>query len=156
MATLWPGYPQDLAAQLFAFSIIPYSGFLYCLTKSKETPPLALGGFYFLLVFVFGTIPAGIYGRAFTFNTFLVRAMNITCWSCDRGLRKQSTVDGWPMLLWYCPGDAVFLCMLCYLISASRWNRRVFTCGSTVWLLIYLGVFLQRSQDTNRDDIGQC
>lgn len=55
--------PQDLAAQLFAFSIIPYSGFLYCLTKSKETPPLALGGFYFLLVFVFGTIPAGIYAK---------------------------------------------------------------------------------------------
>jgi len=54
---------QDLAAQFFAFSIIPYSGFLWCLTKSKKTPPLALGGFYFLLVFVFGTIPAGIYAK---------------------------------------------------------------------------------------------
>lgn len=55
--------PQDVAAQLFAFSIIPYSGFLYCLTKSQKTPPLALRGFYFLLVFVFATIPAGIYAK---------------------------------------------------------------------------------------------
>ncbi len=53
---------QDLAASLFAFSIVPYAGFLYCLTRSKKAPPLALFGFYFLLVFVFGTIPAGIYG----------------------------------------------------------------------------------------------
>jgi Protein of unknown function (DUF3593) len=53
---------QDLAASLFSFSIIPYAGFLYHLTRSKKAPPLALFGFYFLLVFVFGTIPAGILG----------------------------------------------------------------------------------------------
>jgi len=49
---------------LFAFSIIPYAGFLYHLTRSKKAPPLTLFGFYFLLVFVFATIPAGIYGKA--------------------------------------------------------------------------------------------
>ena len=56
--TLTETIPQNL----FAFSIIPYSGFLYHLTKSKKAPPLVLFGFYFLLVFVFATIPAGIYG----------------------------------------------------------------------------------------------
>ena len=34
------------------------------MTRSKKTPPLALFGFYFLLVFVFGTIPAGILGTS--------------------------------------------------------------------------------------------
>ncbi len=53
-----------MAAQLFASSIFPYAAFLYFLTKSKKTPRLALFGFYFLLVFVFATIPAGIYGEA--------------------------------------------------------------------------------------------
>jgi Protein of unknown function (DUF3593) len=47
---------------MFSFSIIPYAGFLYHLTRSKKAPPLALFGFYFLLAFVFGTIPAGIIG----------------------------------------------------------------------------------------------
>lgn len=55
---------QSVAAQLFASSIFPYAAFLYFLTKSKKTPGLALFGFYFLLVFVFATIPAGIYGEA--------------------------------------------------------------------------------------------
>lgn len=54
---------QSIAPQLFAFSIIPYSGFLYYLTKSKQAPPVALFGFYFLLVFVAVSIPAGIYGE---------------------------------------------------------------------------------------------
>ena len=54
---------QDVAGSLFAFSIIPYAAFLYYLTKSKQSPPLTLFGFYFLLVFVFATIPAGIYGE---------------------------------------------------------------------------------------------
>ena len=53
---------QSLAANLFASSIFPYAAFLYYLTKSKKTPGKALFGFYFLLVFVFATIPAGIYG----------------------------------------------------------------------------------------------
>lgn len=55
---------QTLPQNLFAFSIIPYAGFLYHLTRSKQAPPLTLFGFYFLLVFVFATIPAGIYGKA--------------------------------------------------------------------------------------------
>ena len=46
----------------FGTSIVPYSVFLYFLTKSKQAPGLLLFGFYFLLVFVFATIPAGILG----------------------------------------------------------------------------------------------
>lgn len=57
-ATLLDTLPQNL----FAASLFPYLGFLYHLTKSKQAPPLVLFGFYFLLVFVFLTIPAGIYG----------------------------------------------------------------------------------------------
>lgn len=48
---------------LFAVSLFPYLGFLYFLTKSGQTPRLALLGFYLLLVFVGVTIPAGIYAR---------------------------------------------------------------------------------------------
>ena len=55
---------QSVAAQLFASSIIPYAAFLFFLTRSKKTPGMALFGFYFLLVFVFATIPAGIYGAS--------------------------------------------------------------------------------------------
>ena len=55
--------PQQLAANLFAFSIVPYAGFLFHLHRSRATPKLTLFGFYFLLVFVFGTIPAGIYAK---------------------------------------------------------------------------------------------
>ena len=54
---------ETIPQQLFAFSIIPYAGFLYHLTKSKQAPKLTLFGFYFLLVFVFATIPAGIYAK---------------------------------------------------------------------------------------------
>ncbi|MGB7059074.1 MAG: DUF3593 domain-containing protein, partial [Geitlerinemataceae cyanobacterium] len=36
---------------LFAVSLFPYLGFLYFLTKSGQTPRLALIGFYLLLVF---------------------------------------------------------------------------------------------------------
>lgn len=53
-----------LAAQFFAVSLIPYLGFLYFLERPQnETPPLAAFGFRFLLVFVFATIPAGIYAK---------------------------------------------------------------------------------------------
>lgn len=55
---------QTIAPTLFASSLFPYLGFLYHLTKCGETPKVALGGFYFLLVFVVATIPAGIYGAA--------------------------------------------------------------------------------------------
>jgi len=59
----WNVNAQDIAGNLFAFSIFPYAAFLYYLTRSKQMPPLALFGFYFLLVFVFATIPAGIYAK---------------------------------------------------------------------------------------------
>ncbi|HIK44112.1 MAG TPA: DUF3593 domain-containing protein [Leptolyngbyaceae cyanobacterium M65_K2018_010] len=49
---------------LFALSLFPYLGFLWFLTRTKETPRLALLGFYLLLVFVVVTIPAGIYAKA--------------------------------------------------------------------------------------------
>lgn len=48
---------------LFALSLFPYLGFLWFLTQSKQTPRLALIGFYVLLVFVAVTIPAGIYAK---------------------------------------------------------------------------------------------
>ena len=49
---------------LFAISLFPYLGFLWFLTRSRQAPPVALFGFYFLLVFVGVTIPAGIYARS--------------------------------------------------------------------------------------------
>lgn len=55
---------QSLASQLFSLSLLPYLGFLYHLRKPEtKAPPLVLFGFCFLLVFVFATIPAGIYGE---------------------------------------------------------------------------------------------
>lgn len=48
---------------LFALSLFPYLGFLWFLTRSGQTPRLALIGFYSLLVFVAVTIPAGIYAK---------------------------------------------------------------------------------------------
>jgi hypothetical protein len=48
---------------LFALSLFPYLGFLLFLSRSPQTPRLALAGFYFLLVFVALTIPAGIYAQ---------------------------------------------------------------------------------------------
>jgi hypothetical protein len=46
---------QSIASQLFAFSLFPYLGFLYFITKSKSAPKLTLFGFYFLLAFVGAT-----------------------------------------------------------------------------------------------------
>ncbi|MEM6835309.1 MAG: DUF3593 domain-containing protein [Cyanobacteria bacterium P01_C01_bin.120] len=48
---------------LFAVSLFPYLGFLFFLTRSGQTPRLALIGFYVLLIFVAVTIPAGIYAQ---------------------------------------------------------------------------------------------
>ncbi|NJK51303.1 DUF3593 domain-containing protein [Candidatus Gracilibacteria bacterium] len=48
---------------LFALSLFPYLGFLWFITRSRQTPRLALIGFYTLLVFVGVTIPAGIYAK---------------------------------------------------------------------------------------------
>jgi Protein of unknown function (DUF3593) len=52
--------PKDT---LFALSLFPYLGFLWFLTQSKQTPRLALWGFYMTLVFVAVTIPAGLYAQ---------------------------------------------------------------------------------------------
>ncbi|MGK7892027.1 MAG: DUF3593 domain-containing protein [Leptolyngbyaceae cyanobacterium] len=49
---------------LFAASLFPYLGFLWFLTRTPETPRLALIGFYGTLVFVAVTIPVGIYAEA--------------------------------------------------------------------------------------------
>ena len=54
---------QSVASQLFAMSLFPYLGFLFHLTRSGKAPRLVLFGFYFLLVFVGATIPAGIYAK---------------------------------------------------------------------------------------------
>lgn len=48
---------------LFALSLFPYLGFLWFMTRSGQTPRLALIGFYILLFFVAVTIPAGIYAE---------------------------------------------------------------------------------------------
>lgn len=48
---------------LFALSLFPYLGFLWFLTRTQQTPRLALVGFYMTLVFVAVTIPAGIYAQ---------------------------------------------------------------------------------------------
>jgi hypothetical protein len=49
---------------LFAISLFPYLAFLWFITRSSKVPRLALIGFYVLLVFVFVTIPAGIYAKS--------------------------------------------------------------------------------------------
>ncbi|OMP02961.1 hypothetical protein COLO4_10669 [Corchorus olitorius] len=61
---------KSIASQLSAFSLIPYIGFLYFITKSKSSPKLTIFGFYFLLAFVGATIPAGIYAKV-KYGTFL-------------------------------------------------------------------------------------
>ncbi|NEQ27578.1 MAG: DUF3593 domain-containing protein [Microcoleus sp. SIO2G3] len=48
---------------LFALSLFPYLGFLWFLTRSRQTPKLAIVGFYMTLVFVAVTIPAGLYAQ---------------------------------------------------------------------------------------------
>lgn len=40
---------QSIASQLFAFSLFPYIGFLYFITKSKTAPNLTIFGFSFWL-----------------------------------------------------------------------------------------------------------
>ena len=60
-ASFFISYPSKEA--LFAFSLFPYLGFLWLITRSKQMPRLALIGFYGTLVFVAVTIPAGIYAQ---------------------------------------------------------------------------------------------
>lgn len=59
-----PEAADAIAAQFFALSLFPYLGFLYYLAQPEtKCPPLATAGFRFLLVFVFCSIPAGIYAK---------------------------------------------------------------------------------------------
>ncbi|MBF2047047.1 DUF3593 domain-containing protein [Leptolyngbya sp. NK1-12] len=61
---LLPGLLPALSKEsLFALSLFPYLGFLWFLTRSRQTPKLALIGFYMTLLFVAITIPAGIYAQ---------------------------------------------------------------------------------------------
>lgn len=55
--------PAISKESLFAVSLFPYLGFLWFLTRSQQTPKLALIGFYMTLVFVGVTIPVGIYAQ---------------------------------------------------------------------------------------------
>ena len=55
---------SDLASTFFAISLFPYLAMLsFLFKKESNIPKLSLGGFCFLLVFVFATIPAGIYAK---------------------------------------------------------------------------------------------
>lgn len=57
---------QSVASQLFAVSLFPYLGLRSPKARqrrSKTAPGLTLFDFYFLLVFVGATIPAGIYAK---------------------------------------------------------------------------------------------
>uniref|UniRef100_A0A0G4G622 Uncharacterized protein n=1 Tax=Chromera velia CCMP2878 TaxID=1169474 RepID=A0A0G4G622_9ALVE len=60
----WSVDNEALTSRLFSSSLAPYLAFLWFLGRPEtKTPPLALFGFRFLLVFVFSTIPAGIYAK---------------------------------------------------------------------------------------------
>jgi hypothetical protein len=54
---------MSLKDMLFGISLFPYLGFLWFLTRSGQTPRLALAGFYGTLIFVAVTIPVGIYAQ---------------------------------------------------------------------------------------------
>lgn len=59
-----PDTVDTLATQFFSASLLPYLAFLYFIGKeSTNCPKLSNTGFRFLLVFVFVTIPAGIYAK---------------------------------------------------------------------------------------------
>ena len=97
---------QELATNIFSTSIFPYSAFLYFLTKSKKTPPLALFGFYFLLVFVFATIPAGVIGERLAMLP-LLSAVHVIKSSSDvllccssQGISQEPCKCG--LLAWQC------------------------------------------------------
>jgi hypothetical protein len=59
-----PAVLDVAAGQLFATSLLPYLAFLFYISKEETNiPSQALFGFRFLLVFVFVTIPAGIFAK---------------------------------------------------------------------------------------------
>jgi Protein of unknown function (DUF2499)/Protein of unknown function (DUF3593) len=59
-----PAVLDVAAGQLFAASLLPYLAFLFYISKEETNiPSQALFGFRFLLVFVFVTIPAGVYAK---------------------------------------------------------------------------------------------
>ena len=91
---------------LFAISLFPYLGFLWFLRRSPKTPKIALWGFYFLLVFVFVTIPAGIYAEIHfheqlanvdwlhgSAEIFLSISNLLVVFGFLRGLQKQNQTD---------------------------------------------------------------
>ena len=78
LADPWSVNSESLAASLFAVSLAPYLVFLYNLNRAKG-PPLMNFGFAFLLVFVFATIPAGIYGAFSTLHASPGLAANSAC-----------------------------------------------------------------------------
>ncbi|HHP7243646.1 MAG TPA: DUF3593 domain-containing protein [Elainellaceae cyanobacterium] len=55
---------MTLKDMLFGASLFPYLAFLWFLTRSGQTPRLALVGFYGTLLFVAVTIPAGLYAQS--------------------------------------------------------------------------------------------
>jgi len=56
---------ESIEANLFAVSLFPYLTFLWLLDRPETAcPPRVSFAFKFLLVFVFATIPAGIYAKA--------------------------------------------------------------------------------------------
>ena len=63
---------QSIASQLFAFSLFPYLGFLYFITKSKSAPKLTVFGFYFLLAFVGATSKFSFRSSLLVFNQFMI------------------------------------------------------------------------------------
>lgn len=54
---------ESVAGGFFGVSLFPYLAFLYFLKRTQNLPPGAYFGFCFLLVFVFGSIPAAIYAK---------------------------------------------------------------------------------------------
>jgi hypothetical protein len=84
LADPWSVSSESLAASLFAVSLAPYTVFLFYLFRAKG-PPLMNFGFAFLLVFVFATIPAGIYGACRT----LYARLSLVANNASRTTRSQ-------------------------------------------------------------------
>ena len=83
---------QSIAPQLFAFSLFPYLAFLFFLTKTDKVPKLTLIGFYFLLAFVFVTIPAGIYGEhQLPHTSHKLDIMSSTSHSAHPAIKQQAS-----------------------------------------------------------------